>query len=259
MRLLRSLCMCFLMYSRIPAPKVEWKDENMAYAMCFFPLVGLIESALLLLWFLLCRWLSIGPLLFAAGAVGLPIAVNGGIHLDGFCDCSDALASHQTRERKLEIMKDSSAGAFAVIACGVYLLVFFAAWGEEYLVMGRRIMAALALAPVLSRALSGFGVVTFKNARTGGLLATFSRAADSGRVRVVMVLWFVLAGAGAVLLSPLAGAACVVGALLTFGFYRISAYRQFGGITGDTAGWFLQLCELVSLAAALLVGKLAAL
>ena len=40
------------------------------------------------------------------------------------------------------------------------------------------------------------------------------------------------------------------GALLTFGFYRISAYRQFGGITGDTAGWFLQLCELVSLAAA---------
>ena len=48
-----------------------------------------------------------------------------------------------------------------------------------------------------------------------------------------MVLWFVLAGAGAVLLSPLAGAALLVGALATFGFYRVSAYRQFGGVTGD--------------------------
>ena len=258
MRLFRSLCTCFLMYSRIPAPKVEWKDENMAYAMAFFPLIGLIEGVLLLLWYLFCRWLSIGPLFFAAGAVGLPVAVNGGIHLDGFCDCADALASHQTRERKLEIMKDSSAGAFAVISCAVYLLLLFAAWGEEYLVMGRRIMGALALVPVLSRALSGFAVVTFRSARTGGLLATFSKAADTKRVRAVMVLWFVLAGAGAVLLSPLAGAALLVGALATFGFYRVSAYRQFGGITGDTAGWFLQLCELVALAAALLAGKLAA-
>ena len=251
--------MCFLMYSRISAPRVEWKDENMAYAMCFFPLVGLIESALLFAWFHFCRWLGIGPLLFAAGAVGLPIAVNGGIHLDGFCDCSDALASHQTRERKLEIMKDSSAGAFAVIACGLYLLVFFALWAEEAPALTGRSMAALALVPVLSRALSGFGVVTFKNARTGGLLATFSRAADTGRVRLVMVVWFVLAAAGAVLLHPLAGAAAAAGALLTFGFYRVSAYRQFGGITGDTAGWFLQLCELIALAAALLAGKLAAL
>ena len=58
MNVLRSLCMCFLMYSRIPAPKVEWKDENMAYAMCFFPLVGLIEGVLLYLWYLLCLWLE---------------------------------------------------------------------------------------------------------------------------------------------------------------------------------------------------------
>ena len=257
MRLLRSLAMCFLMYSRIPAPKVEWKDENMAYAMCFFPLVGLIEGVLLYLWYLLCRWLGIGPLLFAAGAVGLPIAVNGGIHLDGFCDCSDALASHQTRERKLEIMKDSSAGAFAVIACGVYLILFFALWGEEWAALTPRLMGCLALGPVLSRALSGFGVVTFRNARTGGLLATFSRAADSGRVRVVMILWYLAALAGAVALSPWPGTALVLGALATFLFYRVSAYRQFGGITGDTAGWFLQLCELVSLAAAVLAGKLA--
>ena len=37
MRILRSLAMAFLMYSRVPMPQVEWKDENMAYATGFFP------------------------------------------------------------------------------------------------------------------------------------------------------------------------------------------------------------------------------
>lgn len=246
--------MAFLMYSRVPMPRVEWKDENMAYAMGFFPLVGLLESVVLLLWYLLCSALNIGALLFAVGAVLLPVAINGGIHLDGFCDCCDALASHQNRERKLEIMKDSAAGAFAVIGCCVYLLVYTAVWTEVELSLG--VMAALALAPVLSRAFSGFGVVTFKNARTGGLLATFSKAADSKKVRVVMVLWAIVSAAVMVLFGAAAGAGAVIGALLMFCFYRWFAYRQFGGITGDTAGWFLQLCELLTVIFAVLAQKI---
>lgn len=255
MKLLRSLCMAFLMYSKIPVPRVEWREENMAYAMCFFPLVGVIEGALLVLWYLLCLHLGIGSLLFSAVAVLLPVAVNGGIHLDGFCDCCDALASHQSRERMLEIMKDSASGAFAVISCGAYLILFTALWSEIEL-PDIYTMAALALCPVMSRALSGLGVVSFKNARTGGLLAAFSKAADTKKVRVVMALWIFAAAFCAALLSPPVGAACSVGALLTFIFYRVFAYRRFGGITGDTAGWFLQLCELVSVLAAVVVQKL---
>ena len=257
MRLLRSMCMAFLMYSHIPAPKVEWKDENMAYAMCFFPLVGVIEGAVLIAWYFLCSAVRIGALLFAAGAVLLPVAINGGIHLDGFCDCCDALASHQTRERKLEIMKDSGAGAFAVIACGAYLLLFTALWSD--MEADARVICALALGPVLSRALSGFGVVTFKNARTGGLLATFSRAADTKRVRCVMVLWMLAAVCIMAFASPVAGVACAAGELAMFAFYRVSAYRQFGGITGDTAGWFLQLGELCGVGFAVIAQHIAAL
>ena len=254
MRILRSLAMAFLMYSRVPMPQVEWKDENMAYAMGFFPIVGLLEGLVLMLWYLLCSALNIGAVLFAAGAVLLPVAINGGIHLDGFCDCCDALASHQSRERKLEIMKDSAAGAFAVICCCAYLLLYTAVWTEVERSVNA--MAALALVPVMSRALSGFGVVTFKNARTGGLLATFSRAADSKNVRVVMVIWFIAAAAAMTALVPAVGAACTIGALATFIFYRVSAYKQFGGITGDTAGWFLQLCELICAIFAVLAQKI---
>ena len=100
------------------------------------------------------------------------------------------------------------------------------------------------------------GVVTFKNARTGGLLATFSKAADSKNVRVVMVLWAVVAIIAMLLIGGAAGMVAAVGGLLMFAFHRVFAYRQFGGITGDTAGWFLQLCELVCVAFAVLAQKI---
>ena len=50
--------------------------------------------------------------------------------MDGLCDTADALASHQTREKKLEILKDSHTGAFAVIGCCAYLLLTFALWTQ---------------------------------------------------------------------------------------------------------------------------------
>ena len=74
--------------------------------------------------------------LFAAAAACLPLLITGGIHMDGFMDTVDALASHQSRERKLEILKDSACGAFAVLYCGVYLLLSFALYYEGY---GRRV------------------------------------------------------------------------------------------------------------------------
>ena len=42
-----------------------------------------------------------------------------------------------------------------------------------------------------------------------------------------------------------AGALCAAGAFLTFVYYRQMSIRQFGGITGDTAGFFVVLSETV--------------
>ena len=57
-------------------------------------------------------------------------------------------------------------------------------------------------------------------------------------------------------MPTLHSAKVLVGGLLMFVFYRVFAYRQFGGITGDTAGWFLQLCELICVAFAVLAQKI---
>ena len=84
--MLKSLISAFLMYSRLPMPKIEWKPENRRYALGFFPLVGAVIGFLWLVWYQLCTRFAIRPLLFAAGAVLLPVLITGGIHLDGFCD-----------------------------------------------------------------------------------------------------------------------------------------------------------------------------
>jgi adenosylcobinamide-GDP ribazoletransferase len=94
--------MAFTLYSRVPMPRVRWEKENMAYAMCFFPLVGALIGAVLFFWLWLCGKLEIGPFLRAVGAVLIPVALSGAIHLDGFCDTADALGSRQTENANLK-------------------------------------------------------------------------------------------------------------------------------------------------------------
>jgi adenosylcobinamide-GDP ribazoletransferase len=71
-----------------------------------------------------------------------------------------------------------------------------------------------------------------------------------------MALWIAAAAAAMIILNPLPGLGAVLGAVITFTYYRIMSYRQFGGTTGDVAGYFLQLGELMSLLVFLLVEKL---
>ena len=56
--------------------------------------------------------------------------VTGGVHVDGLLDTSDALSSWQERERRLEILKDSHAGAFAVITACAFFLIWYGAYSQ---------------------------------------------------------------------------------------------------------------------------------
>lgn len=244
--LFRSFILATSMYSRLPTPRTEWSDRSMAYVFCFFPWIGLVVGGLELIWFRLAEALHLGQLLFAAVAVVLPIWVTGGIHLDGFCDTCDAAGSHQSRERKLEILKDSHTGAFALIGLECWFLLDAALWSEVNPV------PSLALIPVLSRALSGLCAVTMKNARGTGLLASFSQASDLRWNRMILVMWLAAVTAGLVLLG---GWPVIAGALASVGYYIWFSRREFGGITGDLAGWFVQICEPVCLACMVLAQK----
>ena len=126
MLILETAAVAFSMFSALPVPQPVWNQRNMRYAMCAFPLVGLVLGALWWCWAALCCRLALPELLRGAGLCLLPVVVTGGIHLDGYADTSDALASHAPPERRREILSDSHCGAFAIIRLCTYFVGYFA-------------------------------------------------------------------------------------------------------------------------------------
>ena len=173
-----------------------------------FPLDRLAIGLLLCGWVWLAGRLQIGAALFSGVATALPVLITGGIHLDGFCDTLDALGSRQPQERKLEILKDSNSGAFAVIGCGLYFLLTFVFWMEWY--PQGRYTWMLALGFVLSRTLSGLSVVRFPCAKNSGLLAMFSHAAAKKRTAWVLFGYLILCGGAMLLFGTFVGAAVLL-------------------------------------------------
>ena len=163
----------------------------------------------------------------------------------------DALASHAGRERRLEILKDPHAGAFAVMGCALYLLVTFGLWTEY--AFAPRTAGVLALGFLLSRSLSGLSVLAFPRARREGLAVAFADSSDAA-VQAVLLLWVFACAFGMLRLDLAAGGACLAAAVAVFLYYKWSVCRSFGGVTGDLAGYFLQLCELGMLAAVVSLG-----
>ena len=239
-QLWNSFKIAFSMYSRIPVPGSEWTKEHMKYTLCFFPAVGVIVGLLVICWSDFSRFLDFGMPARTAGLTLIPVIVTGGIHKDGFMDTADALGSFRGREKKLLILKDPHCGAFAVLSCVCYFLAYGGAVSE----IGRGNLLILAWGFVLSRALSAFSIASFPMAKETGLAAAFSGAAHKKAVRGVSAV--TAAGSAAVMcfLNPAAGLLCIGGAVLSFVWYYRISMKQFGGITGDLAGWFLQICEL---------------
>ncbi|MGN0696328.1 MAG: adenosylcobinamide-GDP ribazoletransferase [Oscillospiraceae bacterium] len=253
MSVIRSLCSAFLMYSRIPVPKVEWKEENRRYALCFFPLVGAVIGAVLLLWYHIAEYFSAGKMLFAVICTALPVMITGGIHLDGFCDVNDALASCSDRQKMLEIMKDSHIGAFAVIRLCIYLMLQAGIYSE---ISCFAEMLIIALISVQSRSWSALAAVTLPNARGEGSLAVFSEPAHKRITVAAEIIYLMISSAAMIWCGGISGAAAVICGAIVFLYYRYTSLKRFGGITGDTAGYFLQLFELITAAAVIAADKL---
>lgn len=244
MNLLRSIAMAFSMFSRFPVPRVEWKQENMRHMLACLPLVGIPLGAVSALWWYISVRLGFGKLLFAAGMTALPVLLTGGIHMDGFMDTVDALSSHGDAEKKRAILKDSHAGAFAVLYCGLYLLCSFALFSETEADFS--LLLPVCLIPVMSRCLSAIASLTFPVYGGEGLLKTFHEAGQK-KEAVFPALAFaaslVLIGSD----SPVMAAGCLfAGAVCLFALYRTSR-KQFGGMSGDLSGFLLEISEIVLL------------
>ena len=62
MKIIKGFVIAFSIYSKIPVPQFDWKEEDMQYHLCFFPLIGLVIGALEAGWFFLGNAVGISQL-----------------------------------------------------------------------------------------------------------------------------------------------------------------------------------------------------
>lgn len=251
---MKSFIIAFSMYSRIPMPRVEWNQRSMKYSMCFFPFVGAVLGLCSAGVFYGLRALNFQGISVALILTALPILLTGGIHMDGYLDTMDAKNSWKSQEEKLQILKDPHMGAFACI-CGIVYLLLNGAFLCE---VGTGEIVSVAFGYVYSRILSGLSVVTFRKAKKDGMVAESAKA-SAGAVKWILLAELAVCMAAMILICPLYGVVSVGMGLLGFLWYRHMAYKTFGGTTGDLAGYFLQICELMILIGIIAVSKAAAL
>jgi adenosylcobinamide-GDP ribazoletransferase len=205
------------------------------------PLVGVVVGFVGAGIYWLANALHLPPLPAAVLAVAATALVTGALHEDGLADVADGFGGGATRERKLDIMRDSRIGTYGVCALIVSFMLRVAALtnlGDPALVA-----AALVTAHAAGRAPLPAFMRLVLPARADGL------SADAGRPPVSSAVVALLLGLVA-LLMVFGFATCAVAiVLLAIGFGVLSwlSKRQIGGQTGDVLGALEQVSESVVL------------
>ena len=222
--------------SRVPLPPVgDFRAALIARSVWSWPLVGLGLAGLALLPAMLVDFLTGNPLVYAIFAIAAMVLLSGAMHEDGIADCADGFGGGMDRDRKLEIMRDSTVGTYAVVmlilTLGLRLVLITAAAD-----IGQAGILFLIMA-VISRAAMPVVMRILPPARDNGL------GKEAGRPGWLPVLvGFAIASAIVLVLGGISAMfAVIVGVMIAILIVAMVARSQIGGQTGDVLG-ATQIC-----------------
>ena len=240
-----GIALAFQFFSVVPVKKalpMEKRDITVMYMA--LPLLGAVLGAAAMgLAFLFQEYTDASPLLGAFLLVFFFFSATGGLHLDGVADTADAYFSYQNREKRLEIMGDPRIGAFGTMA------LLFAVAGK-IIVLAEFFpdlpLLWLMIVPMLSRT----GLLILFNwtnsAKKDGLAAFFQQRADKRWLARVSAIYLILLAALLLYVGGWSVAFAVLAAFLLFLFlYRRWCLRNFGGMTGDLFGAYVEGAEIL--------------
>lgn len=242
--ILRDFFICISLLTRLPVKLDESAYEHRGGAAWAFPLVGVVVGTTSALIGILCLILGFGPSISAGFVVMTSLLITGAMHADGLADCADGFWGAWTKERRLEIMKDSHIGAYGVIAL---VLVIGLQWHIISALMQAEVaFIALISAAVLSRGPLPIIMARIPNARGSGL-SHQTAMSDQNSAFGALVLSFIIA----LMMLGLSGfwvIGCAAGATIAA---TALARWKVDGHTGDTLGATQITCETLTLLAAL--------
>lgn len=222
--------------------QTEWTAESFGKSVKYFPAIGAILGLILsgfsyLFYAALPHYgFALPAHITAALLLIFSILLTGGLTADGFMDTMDGVFSGRSRERMLEIMKDSRVGANGVMA---FTLLVLCKWSLLLDLSNGNIAIALFAMPVISRMAMVIGITLFPYARPEGIGKAFAQYASK------KTLWFA-AMFTVVLLVPcgLIGAAAMLAVILFTAWFGRYITKALGGLTGDVYGALTELSEL---------------
>jgi adenosylcobinamide-GDP ribazoletransferase len=237
-------------FTRIPVPAfVGHSQEALNSAARYFPLVGLLVGGVAAG----VLWLA-GQVFPAVVAVLLSTAVSawitGAFHEDGLADSVDGLGGGFTRERVLEIMRDSRIGTYGALTLLLVVAIKAATLASLPL---ETAAVLLVVGHTVSRAAAVFLMYTLPYVREDASKAKpLVQEISTATITIALAIGSgVLAGLAAFELAQALTIAATVTAVALY--WRRLLARRLGGYTGDCLGAAQQLTEAAAYLAALAV------
>ncbi|WP_375173122.1 adenosylcobinamide-GDP ribazoletransferase [Pseudooceanicola sp.] len=223
--------------TRLPLP--DHRSGGIGAAWCW-PVIGLLVGALAVGAGGLAIWAGLSAGVAGVIVLLVQVLLTGGLHEDGLADTADGFWGGWTRERRLEIMRDSRIGSYGVIAL---ILVFLARWTLVVQALAHGHWGVVIAAAVLSRGVLPGVMALVPHARSDGLSKGVGRPdRDVAALAFVLALGLTLVLSGSVVVAGLV--AIGVAALLS----RL-ALARIGGQTGDILGAVQVVAEIAVLMA----------
>lgn len=234
--------------TRFPVPAKAQTLKGWDNSPRYYPVVGLLLGAVVWLvgWLAELGFGSLGYAVSAVVTVASWIYLTGALHLDGWMDLADGLGSHRSRERMLEIMKDSRVGAMGVVAA-IVLIGLKVAAVQQLAVFGE--LGILIIAPAIARfALLG-SIYSFPYIQTQGLGSGLRKGVNLSSLLLNMALLFVVA----YFVAGFAGWIVIGSVILAAWLFGLYIVRKLGGFTGDGYGAQVEAMETFALLLSLIL------
>lgn len=227
------------------AKQSEWLPENFGRSVKYFPIIGAVLGIILvfihhaLTEYLPYSGIFLPPHVLAILLIIFNILLTGGLTCDGFMDTMDGIFSGRSKDRMLEIMKDSRVGANGVMA---FVLLILLKWSLIMDIPLQGLPTALFMMPLVSRFAMVVGITAFPYARPDGIGKAFAQYAGKQTLYISSVLTLLL-------VIPLGKQAMVglAAVLIVTALFSNYVKKQIGGLTGDVYGAVTEIAEIILL------------
>lgn len=229
-------------------PNLVVDDESFGKSMTYFPLVGLVIGLILAGSYYFFS-LIFTPLVIGALLIWLEVVLSGGLHLDGFMDTMDGIYSGRSRDRILEIMRDSRVGAYSTIALGCLFLLKLSLLADY---PAKHLVPTLVLVPMLGRLTQIVGVSCFPYVRETGLAKKFNDYIGKRELFLASLSSLLIC----LLVAELVGFIFFIATVLIAVLGGRYVSYKLGGLTGDVYGAITEISEVLLLIIGYLIIKI---